>query len=344
MRRSAEIIFNLLFWGIITYVFYYLASTNAHIAANSVNNYGMFHIPQLAFVIFFSVLPPVINYYIFYLILIPKLFLRKKYLLFLLFAFVSSAVTGFGYNMTFGGFGSFVSKYIFFTLMALFWGIIGSAVKGIFLWIESQQERRTLEKRNLMNRNALLLLQAQINPHFLFNSLNNIDVLIEENPRTASEYLKKLSDILRYVVYETKDELTLLSNEINQIQSYIDLQRIRTKNLNYVNFSVTGEVRDQMIAPMLFIPFIENAFKHSKNKNIENAINIEFEIATSGIKMICQNYFETPHVNIIKNEGSGIETIKQRLNLLYPGKHRLTIETTDHIFRVTLEISLKDGN
>lgn len=340
MRKSVEVITNLLLWTIITYIFYYIAKTNAHIAANSVNNYGIFHIPYLAFVVFFTVLPPVINFYIFYLLLIPKLLVRKKFLIFIMLALVSSALVGFGYKMTYGGSGPSLSRFAFFTIMALFWGIIGSAFKGIFLWIDSLAEKKNLEKKNLMSKNALLMLQAQINPHFLFNSLNNIDILIEENPKTGSEYLKKLSDILRYVIYETKDEETDLSKEIFQIKSYVDLQRIRTSNPKYVNLNIKGELKDQKIAPMLFIPFIENAFKHSKNKTIENAIDIEFDIQDKFVKMVCSNYFESTQNSIVKNDGLGNKTIKQRLDLLYPEKHNLTIEKAEHSFRVILEISL----
>jgi Putative regulator of cell autolysis len=237
-----------------------------------------------------------------------------------------------------------IQKLVYFTILSLVWGIIGSAIKGIFLWVDSLAERRVLEKKHLESKNALLMLQAQINPHFLFNSLNNIDILIEETPKVASEYLKKLSDILRYVLYETKEQETDLSKEIVQIQSYIDLQKIRTDNPNYVNINIIGELGDQKIAPMIFIPFIENAFKHSKNKTIDNAIDIQFDISDKNVIMVCKNYFESNQIEIIKSEGLGNETIKQRLNLLYPKRHKLVIDKTDHWFNVTLSINLKDGN
>jgi sensor histidine kinase YesM len=344
MKKTLEVIFNLILWIIITYISYYNAKTNAHIAATAVNNYGMFHIPYLDFVVFFTVLPGIINFYLFYLILIPKLLVRKKIVLFIIFAIVSSFLVGNLFRLTFGGTASTIAGIVFFTVMALFWGIIGSAIKGIFLWIDSLSEKRTLEKKNLMSKNALLLLQAQINPHFLFNSLNNIDILIEESPTFASEYLKKLSDILRYVLYETKEDKTDLSKEIDQIKSYIDLQKIRTSNPKYVNFNIVGKLKEQKIAPMIFIPFIENAFKHTKNKTIDNAIDIEFEILDSKIKMTCKNYYESTQLEIIKNEGLGNETIKQRLNLLYPKSHNLTIDKTDNRFIVILSIDLNNGN
>jgi len=344
MKKSIEVILNLILWSIITYIFYYNAKTNAHIAVNAINNYGMFHIPYLDFVVFFTLLPPIINFYLFYLILIPKFLVRKKTVLFFTFALISSVLVGYLFRLTFGGNGSFFGKLVFFTLMALFWGIIGSAIKGIFLWINSLAEKRILEKKHLMSKNALLLLQAQINPHFLFNSLNNIDILIEETPKIASEYLKKLSDILRYVLYETKEDETELAKEISQIKSYIELQRIRTENPRYVSFNIKGEIKEQRIAPMIFIPFIENAFKHCKNKTINNAIDIEFEIKSDRVKMVCKNYYEPNQLEIIKNEGLGNETIKQRLNLLYPKNHELIIDKTEHWFNLTLSIYIKDGN
>jgi LytS/YehU family sensor histidine kinase len=196
----------------------------------------------------------------------------------------------------------------------------------------------------LESKNALLLLQAQINPHFLFNSLNNIDILIEETPKIASEYLKKLSDILRYVLYETKEDETGLAKEIDQIKSYIELQQIRTNNPRYVSLIIKGEIKEQRIAPMIFIPFIENAFKHCKNKTIDNAIDIEFDIQDKRIKMVCKNYYEANQLEVIKNEGLGNETIKQRLNLIYPKNHELIIDKTEHWFKVTLIVNFKDGN
>lgn len=220
------------------------------------------------------------------------------------------------------------------------WGIFAGVLKGIILWLVDVSEKRALQKRQLKSENALLLLKAQLNPHFLFNSLNNIDILIEESPKAASEYLKKLSDILRYVLYETKEDETTLSREVEQIRNYIELQRIRTANSTYVDFEVEGEVGEQKIVPMIFLPFIENAFKFSKNKFKEHAIAVRFEITKDSVHMHCKNYYEAHYLNVIKNEGLGIETIRQRLKLLYPGKHDLEIVDDENWFTVSLKISL----
>jgi LytS/YehU family sensor histidine kinase len=219
-------------------------------------------------------------------------------------------------------------------------GILGSLSKASILWYNSIAEKQATSKKHLESQTALLMLKAQLNPHFLFNSLNNIEVLIEENPRKASDYLTKFSDILRYVLYDTKEEESELARELEQIKNYIELQKIRTDNPNFVKFQVTGELENQKIAPMIFLPFIENAFKHSKNKTIDNTIDIEFIFSQSSIKMACRNYYEDSQFELIKSEGLGVETIKQRLNLLYPEKHILNIEKTEHWFNVTLIINL----
>ena len=255
--------------------------------------------------------------------------------------FLSSLIIGFIYYFLSNG---PIAKFVSFTILLILFGIIGGGIKSFILFRNSLIEGIELHKKHLESKVALIMLQAQLNPHFLFNSLNNIDVLVEENPKTASEYLKKLSDILRYVLYETHENETELSKEIDQIKSYMELQKIRTDNPHYVNFSIKGELKDQKIAPMIFIPFVENAFKHCKNKSIENAINIEFEISKESIKMICKNYYEAKQLEIIKNEGLGIETIKQRLNLLYPKNHQLVIDKTENWFNVSLSIQLKNGN
>jgi two-component system, LytTR family, sensor kinase len=341
MRKLFEVIFNLVLWIIVYYLFYSYYTT--HFGWSFDKNFGMYHIPYLAFVLFFTLIGPLTSFYLFYLFLIPKLLLRKKYFLFITIGLLSSILIGFEFRMVYG-ISNPIQRLVQLSIMALLAGIIGSAIKGIFLWVDSLAERRVLEKKHLESKNALLLLQAQINPHFLFNSLNNIDILIEETPKIASEYLKKLSDILRYVLYETKEEETDLSKEIAQIQSYIDLQKIRTNNPKYVNLNILGQLGDQKIAPMIFIPFVENAFKHSKNKTIDNAIDIQFEISEKNVIMVCRNYFDSNQIELIKSEGLGNETIKQRLNLLYPKRHKLLIDKTDHWFNVTLSINLKDGN
>lgn len=345
MKKSIEILINIILWSKITFLLYYFDKTHLDLDLYNGSS-GVFGIPMFAILIICSLIGPFINFYFFYFILIPKFLVRQKYLLFGVLAIISSFLTGYTFRLTWGGYNEnqMFGVLVVWTIMALFCGIIGGAIKGFFLWFESFQDRRHFEKKHLQSRNALLRLQAQLNPHFLFNSLNNIDILIEETPKIASEYLKKLSDLLRYVLYETNEEETELDKEITQISGYIDLQKIRSNNQDYANFKVIGDLKGLKIAPMIFIPFVENAFKHTKNKSVDNAIDIAFEIQSNKVKMICKNFYEPTHLETVRREGIGIEAIRQRLNLIYPKKHELVIEQSEHWFTVFLTIILNDEN
>jgi LytS/YehU family sensor histidine kinase len=187
----------------------------------------------------------------------------------------------------------------------------------------------------------LALIKARINPHFLFNTLNNIDILIEKDAKTASVYLKKLSDIMRFMLYETTTEQILLLKELEYIEKYIELQKIRTSNQHFVNLQITGNQDGQMIAPMIFIPFIENAFKYTTNKKIEKAINIEVQINEADVFFTCTNIFDDTILVNQKESGLGIELMRQRLKLLYNDKHELEICKNDKIFTVKLKVNTK---
>lgn len=353
MRKSVEVLINVVFWTIISYLIlsFHLSLQNGMTHLTSPNapgikffdDYFLHNYPKYLL----NLKIPFVCFYFFYFILVPKFLGKKQILKFSLFAILTIFVSTVIIKID-----ACPQQYSRFTWqnvseafnLALLSALFGCLIKGLILWIKSISEKKAIEKKHLESKTSLLLLKAQINPHFLFNSLNNIDILIEESPRTASEYLKKLSDILRYVLYEIKEDKTELVKEIAQIRNYIELQKIRTDNSRYINFNVLGELKSQKVAPMIFLPFIENAFKHSKNKTIDNGISIEFQLKENNVKMVCKNYYEANQHNVIKNEGLGIETIKQRLNLLYPETHELIIDKTEHWFSVTLRIKLKDGN
>ena len=343
MKKSSEIIINILFWLIIitlACLFFYGIDSFLHASSYK------FHLSRYLNFLIRALPGPFFSYYLFYSYVVPLL-QKKKFVLTAFLTLLGSLVSAlimFYSSRIFYIEGPFYNNLLGPIVFSLFFGFCGSAIKGSVLWRTSVAEKKALEKKHSESKTALLLLKAQLNPHFLFNSLNNIDILIAENPKTASEYLKKLSDILRYVLYETKEDKTDLAKEITQIRSYVELQKIRTDNRRYVNLTIRGSITEQKIAPMIFLPFIENAFKHSKNKTIENAITIEFDIENDSVKMICKNYYEAGQLEIVKNEGLGIETIEQRLHLLYLESHNLAIDKTENWYKVTLNIDLSNDN
>ncbi len=219
-------------------------------------------------------------------------------------------------------------------------GIMGLVMKGFITWYNDIKIKTELNKKNY--EMELALMKAQINPHFLFNTINNIDVLIQKDATKASEYLNKLSDIMRFMLYETKTEKIALEKELSYIKKYVELQKIRTTNHNYVKFEVKGSAGDLLIEPMLFIPFIENAFKHAENKKVENAIKISFIIEKDKIKFECENAYSLDTQLKPENSGLGNELIQRRLVLLYPNRHTFEVVNKNGTYKVNLLLSLQN--
>jgi LytS/YehU family sensor histidine kinase len=225
------------------------------------------------------------------------------------------------------------------TFIGVICGIVSLVIQGFINWFNEIKLKDRLKERN--HQMELALIKSQLDPHLLFNSINNIDALILKDPAKASNYLNKLSDIMRFMLFETKFEKILLSKEIEYIEKYIALQKIRTSNTSYVNFSVTGIIGNKYVAPMIFIPFIENAFKHSSNKKLQNAILINILIEDESIQMICENKCDPfKKVDGIIG-GLGNELIKSRLGLIYPENHTLEVEKNIDCYCVKLIITFK---
>ena len=216
-------------------------------------------------------------------------------------------------------------------------GILALVVRGFIIWYGDIRVKEQLRRRN--TEMELALLRSQLSPHFLFNTLNNIDVLIEKDAVRASGYLQQLSGILRFMLYEVKAERVPLVAELQTIEKYISLQKIRTANPKSIQYTVEGEPGQWMIEPMLFLPFIENAFKHAEKK-AENAIRIRFRLDEEKIRFDCENrYVRKPAGPTNPDSGLGDSLIRKRLLLLYPGRHTLEVEAGMETYKTTLTLS-----
>jgi sensor histidine kinase YesM len=292
----------------------------------------------------FVVLPSFFMFYLFYFFLFPKYIQTKKIGLSIvfgaLFSIASALVGGLilillsGIKTLFeSGFGFFFSM----TLIGLLAGAMSIIIKGFITWYNDIKLKEALTYKN--HQMELALVKSQLDPHFLFNTINNIDILILKDAQLASEYLNKLSDILRFMLFETKTEKIPLSKEIETIEKYVELQKIRSSNDSFVNFSVSGNLSNQLISPMLFIPFIENAFKHVSNKKTENAIAISLLIEDKKIRFECENTYNENNKLPMEYNGLGNELIKKRIELMYPEKHNLIIKSQNNSYKVNLEIT-----
>ena len=181
-------------------------------------------------------------------------------------------------------------------------------------------------------------LRMHLQPHFLFNTLHNINILISNEPDAASAYLEKLSELLRYLLYGANANEAPLSEEITFIQNYLELQNLRTSNINYAIFRVDGDPNGKMIPPLLFIPFVENAFKHTLNKKIHGAIEMELFIRPGELYFRCTNKIGETEKKPGSDGGLGLEIARRRLALLYGNSFNLRTGPNDGIFTVELTI------
>lgn len=213
---------------------------------------------------------------------------------------------------------------------------VSVAARIVQRWMRSEAERKSLETEQL--KSTLAHLQYQIQPHFFFNSLNNIYSLIDISPEKAKDSVHGLSKLMRYLLYDAKAGRVPLSDEITFLKNYIQLMRLRLTDKVEVQFDLPEQSPWVEIAPLLFIPLVENAFKHGVSASQASFIFIKMRIEENQIVFWVEN------TNFPKNEsdqggsGIGIENLKQRLELLYPNRYEFKQAVQDGVFRSDLKI------
>ncbi|WP_342084959.1 sensor histidine kinase [Dyadobacter sp. OTU695] len=218
---------------------------------------------------------------------------------------------------------------------------VSTSMAVIQRWQADARLRDTVEKQNITSE--LALLKAQINPHFFFNTLNNIYALSYTNVEESREATLTLSRMMRYLLYETQQDMAPLSREFAFIDDYIELMKLRVQSSSHVQYTRDEPVPDYPIAPMLLLPFIENAFKHGINASQQSEISIQAGLSNEALKLHVENaIFPAQHVPGAESGGIGLANTRRRLNLLYPGKHRLEIQTDEreNTYKVDLTIDL----
>jgi two-component system LytT family sensor kinase len=216
---------------------------------------------------------------------------------------------------------------------------ISTSVAAVQNVQRDQQYRQDLEQEKI--NSELSFLKAQINPHFFFNTLNNIYALTVIDVEAAQQALHKLSRLMRYVLYETQHGTVLLSQEIAFAQDYIQLMQLRLTDKVTVNLSPPTPLHDVPIAPMLFLPFIENAFKHGVSAVEKSHIDIEIRQEQNKIHVDVKNTLFTDKRTVLdESNGIGLSNTQRRLDLLYPGKYQLEVteNKAENEFEVHLEL------
>ncbi|MCF6358388.1 MAG: histidine kinase [Draconibacterium sp.] len=298
-----------------------------------------------------------IGVYINLYFLIPKFLKRKSYIFYIFWFIVLLTLTSLLIQFTFiyplhnlfetsGQFTSFNSNlhsaFFFATLVYI---VITSLLKFIKEWLAMQDLNLKLATSERQKLEAeLKSLKGQLNPHFLFNSLNNIYSLALIKSDKVPELILKLSDLMRHIIYETKENYISLEKEIEFADNFIALQKIRIADESKIKYSIDGDIPSGKIAPLLFEPFIDNAFKHGlPGTDKSDFISIKFDFTEiSYLYFILENNFEDLGFTNNKNSGIGIENVKQRLKFLYAqNEYELTIKKETQIFSVSLKLKIK---
>ena len=292
--------------------------------------------------------------YLNFFLLVPRFLLERKYLLYILIfcaslliiIFLPSVLTG---NNFFENLPapessglpseSDLSQFIFSINhnILLFFTVVAFST-----YLRIQEQLFKVEKAK--NQMEIQSLKEQINPHFLFNVLNNIygQAIEDDSPKTASSILK-LSSLLRHVVHGTEQSWVPLKKELRYLEDYISLQKERLSKENELNYTVSGTFKESLkIAPLILIPFIENAFKHGINPDTYSRIDIEIEIQDQLFFLSVRNKKMKYHLEEHEKSGAGLKITLNRLAMLYPNKHQLHIEEENEDYKVELKLELND--
>ena len=292
----------------------------------------------------------VITYFTIYF-LIPRFILKKKYLQFFFYFSVSLIVfyvirSGLNYLL--------VSKDLWpeaqgyqepFTLIHFVEVTIGtiyvvalvSAIKLAYDWVSEKRKNDELQRIQLQTE--LDFLKSQIQPHFFFNTLNNLYALVIKQSPNAPDVVMKLSEIMQYVLYEVKEPRVSLLKAINYLHSYLELEKLRYGERVKSEINIDGDIDEVEIPPLIFLPFLENCFKHGVKMQGDIKVNINFAVRDKFLYFSVENSLDE-HRDSAPRHGIGIENVKRRLDLLYGKKYELNTSATDEMFKVSLKLPL----
>lgn len=237
----------------------------------------------------------------------------------------------------------YIGQYGFFVLLRDFLQLflLTTAIKFITHWYENDRQIKDLKNHNLQSE--LMLMKSQVNPHFLFNTLNSIYYLIGKKPEQGQEAVLKLSDLLSHQLYDNKKDRIELQKELENLRNYIALQEIRYTDTIKIKTYYSPTINGELIAPMLLLPLVENAFKHGNTSATERCfIDLAVRMEAHQLFFHCTNSTRE-NAKKIAEEGIGVNSVKRRLELLYPGKHKFHVTTSHDVYSVELTLQLNEG-
>jgi sensor histidine kinase YesM len=334
-KKEGQILLHLLFWAIIVTYFAWGFGFGVNYKAAFFN--ALLYLPGFIFIVYTLI------YF-----LIPRYLVRRKYIQFFSGLIIAVGICS-AYSWTIELTLSANAKFEGVTMstgraILPFIHVAGIAISINLLNYWYRQKQKTTEVQNEKMATELDLLKSQIHPHFLFNTLNNLYSFTLEKSEKAPEIILKLSNLLRFMIYESNVAFIPLHKEISILQQYIDLEQLRYGDRLDVSFTVNGDLDKKQIAPLLLLPFLENVFKHGINHQTDHCW-ISFDLRVSGpfiyLKLInSKDNDEIPGIS--QFSGTGLQNVKRRLELLYPDQYKLETLEMEEVFIVNLALEVAD--
>ncbi len=344
MRRYLKIILgrltkdrilqHILFWCLSFLILVNVLKVSAEVKRIDLIYTAVFHLP-ISLVVYLNLQ-----------VLFPLFWEKEKYFHYSLSVLILAALGSGFYLLLFDGWIDYIFTGYYFIAYYSFWDI--SLYFAIYLfttsllrlargWFRAQE----LEKEKTLSE--LKALKSQVNPHFLFNSLNSIYSLARKESKEVPQKIVQLSDLMRHIIYDSDIDFISLEKEVEMVQNYMGLQKLRTQKDNKIAFEMLGNIEGKKIAPLIFLPFVENSFKHGLKGGAKNAyVKIRLEISGKVLHFEVENSKGKPSdLGNSKYKGIGIENVKKRLELIYPEQHSLRITDGEKIFKVLLQVQLK---
>lgn len=328
------------FWVVSFYILFRLFAYSEEVETVDLIYTFLFHI-ALVFVTYLNIW-----------FLIPKFLQKRKYLIYfsglVILILIGIGINNFTFNyladLLFPNY-FFIDYYNFFDILEFIFAYI--LITSLFMFSKSWfRQFETRERINLLEKEKLdaeiMALKGQINPHFLFNSLNNLYALSLDEDERVPDIILRLSGMMRYLLYETNVELVPLEKEVEHLKNFIEMHQLRLGEDSSIHWHLEGEIKNKKITPLLFLPLVENAFKHGVKGNNKNSFaHFNLKITDEKIIFISKNTIaEVDEFLKEKSGGVGLENLKKRLHLAYPEKHNLEIKNDGEIYEVLLSINL----
>ncbi len=325
---------HILFWCLSLLILVNVLKVSAEIKEIDLIYAALFHVP-IALIVYFNLR-----------VLFPLFLEKGKYFLYGVFLLAAIAVDSGFYIILFNSWIDHILSGYYFIAYYSYWDISLYFVVYLFLTSLLRLARGWFQLQEIETEKTLAELKAlksQVNPHFLFNSLNSIYSLSRKKSPETPQKIIQLSELMRHIIYESETDFILLSKEIEMIWNYIELQNLRTSEKEKINMEIIGDIENKIIAPLIFLPFVENSFKHGLKSGADKAyVAIKIEVSGKILNFEVENSKgQSSTMNDLKYQGIGIENVKKRLELIYPGSHHLKITDDKAKYKVNLRIQLK---